>query len=511
MLPPRAGDEQQQRWSDDKASDETHSPEAERRVLRKVDMILMPILTVSYGLQYYDKAILGSAAIFGIIEDLGLSTTVNGVTSTLRYSTASAAFYWGYIVAVLPLALVLQRLPVAKALSTLIFFWGVCTILTVVVTSYEGLVVQRVFLGLLESSVSPGFVLITGQWYTKREQATRLGIWYSATGIFSCFSGVVNYGLGSAGGPLPSWKYMYLFAGSLTILWSFVVLVFVPDSPTLSQRWFNDEERVILARRSRQSMIGAIGSTKIKWEQVREAALDPKIYFFMLMGMAIYVTNGGVTAFGARIISSFGYDRLTTIAIQIPSGAFTCVTIYIFSWLSDRYKNITTLLIPLSCLPVIAGSLIIWQASWEHRGVPLFGFYLLATFGAPYVLVLALLARNVAGGTKKAIAGGAVFIGYCAGNVAGPYTVLTPQKAIKYRDTWIALICCMGATCLLSLLLRLVLMRENTRRDRAYGASGTHGASGDSGDSKEAIQDVLEKQEVMDLTDGQNKVFRYSL
>jgi hypothetical protein len=33
----------------------------------------------------------------------------------------TAAFYWGYIVAVLPIALILQRFPIAKALSFLIF------------------------------------------------------------------------------------------------------------------------------------------------------------------------------------------------------------------------------------------------------------------------------------------------------------------------------------------------------------------------------------------------------
>ncbi|KAM0790032.1 hypothetical protein ACM66B_005361 [Microbotryomycetes sp. NB124-2] len=510
MLPPTANNEDtKEKWSDDKASDETLNAQAERRVVRKIDLILMPILTISYGLQYYDKAILGSAAIFGIIEDLGLSTTRNGVVSTIRYSTASAAFYWGYAAAVLPVALVLQRLPIAKTLSLLIFLWGVCTILTVFVKSYEGLVVQRVFLGLLESSVSPGFVIITGQWYTKTEQATRLGIWYSATGIFSCFSGVVNYGLGSADGPLPSWKYMYLFAGSVTILWAFIVLLLVPDSPALSQRWFNEDERAILARRSKHSMIGAIGATKIKWEQVREAATDIKIYIFMLIAMSIYVVNGGVTAFGARIISSFGYPRLTTIALQIPSGAFTCVTIYLFSWLSDRYKNVTTYLIPLSTLPVIAGCLIIWLASWERRGVPLFGFYLLATFGAPYVLLLAMSARNVAGGTKKSIASGAIFLAYCCSNVAAPYTVLTPEKPIKYRTTWIVLISCMCATSLLSILLRLVLMRENRLKDVKFGAVGSQIGGGD---STEAIsEDVFEQQQVLDLTDKTNKVFRYTL
>jgi uncharacterized membrane protein len=69
-----------------------------------------------------------------------------------------------------------------------------------------------------QSAVSPGFVLVTSMWYTKEQQASRVGIWYSATGIFSMFSGVVNYGLGSTKGPSP-WKAMYYFAGAITMFW----------------------------------------------------------------------------------------------------------------------------------------------------------------------------------------------------------------------------------------------------------------------------------------------------
>lgn len=43
---------------------------AERRLVRKIDCLLMPLLTVTLGLQYYDKAVLGNAAVFGIIKDL---------------------------------------------------------------------------------------------------------------------------------------------------------------------------------------------------------------------------------------------------------------------------------------------------------------------------------------------------------------------------------------------------------------------------------------------------------
>lgn len=72
----------------------------------------------------------------------------------------------------------------------------------------------------------------------------------------------------------------YLFAGAFTILWAFVILFFIPDSPQTSHRWFNEEERAILARRSRESMIGAVGPTKFKWNHAREAATDIKLYIF---------------------------------------------------------------------------------------------------------------------------------------------------------------------------------------------------------------------------------------
>lgn len=51
----------------------------ERKVVRKIDTILLPILMLTLGLQYYDKAVLGSAAVFGILEDF---VSDQSVTST---------------------------------------------------------------------------------------------------------------------------------------------------------------------------------------------------------------------------------------------------------------------------------------------------------------------------------------------------------------------------------------------------------------------------------------------
>ncbi|KAK4702419.1 hypothetical protein P7C70_g3808, partial [Phenoliferia sp. Uapishka_3] len=116
-----------------------------------------------------------------------------------------------------------------------------------------------------------------------------------------------------------------------------------------------------------------------------------------------------------------------------------------------------------------------------------------------YVLLLALMSRNVAGSTKKSIAAGFVFIGYNVGNIIAPYLVFTPEKKVKYRSTWIAIIVGMVVASALSLFTRFLLQRENSRRDEVAKSS-----------SSEAL-DVQEKQEELDQTDIQNQAFRYSL
>ncbi|KAJ7288245.1 MFS general substrate transporter [Mycena rebaudengoi] len=422
----------------------------------------MPLLLVSYGLQYYDKAVFGSAAIFGMLEDLMIDTT--------RYATASSAFYWGYIVACYPMAFILQKFPLGRTLSAFILIWGVITMLTVVCTNYAGIVAQRVFLGIIESAVSPGFLLLTGLWYKREEQPSRIGFWYSATGLFSIFSGAVNYGIGKAaqGAPLSAWKYLYFFTGAWTILWAVLVFFFLPDNPA-SAWWLTPEERKLALLRLKRNQTG--GESKVfKFHQVKEALFSPQILAYFLMGQVHL--NGGVTAFGSQIVKGFGYSSLKTTLMITPAGATTAVSIWVSTWIVGRWKNTRTIMIPITCIPVLIGAAIIWKGTWQYRGLPLVGYNLLGCFGAPYVLLLSLSTANVAGYTKKASAfsAAAIFVGYNVGNIAAPYLVDTTTKAQHYPMVWINLTgypVVMAFTSLLSILLRFYFIRENSIRDQA--------------------------------------------
>ncbi|CAE6491324.1 unnamed protein product [Rhizoctonia solani] len=483
-------------------------PEAERRLLRKIDLLLMPLLTISYGLQYYDKAIFSSASVFGLLQDMDLIVTSGNppVSSTTRFSTATAAFYWGFLVASYPMSFLLQKFPVGRTLSLMVILWGVVVMLTVVVTSYPGIIVQRVFLGVIESVVSPGFVIISSMWYKRSEQPIRIGIWYSATGLFSIFSGAVNYGIGKGAqdAPLATWKYMYIFAGSWTIAWGILLFFLLPDNP-MSARLFSLKERQLAVRRLRDNMTG-VESKKFKRSQFIEAITDIKIWIFMLMGAALYVTNGGVTAFGAQIVKSFGYSSLKTILMLTPGGATTAVSIYVTGWIAARWKNSRTLLIPITCMPVMVGAIMIWKYDWSHRGPLLVGYYLLAIFGAPYVLLLSLSTANVAGHTKKTFSAAAIFIGYNVGNIVAPYLIDTTTRAKHYPKAWISIIVVMIFSSVTSLVLRTMYIVENRRRDSI---AQQEVKRNEYDDEKRLDNREAEGAAWSDLTDKQNPYFRY--
>ena len=83
------------------ASSVTVTPELNRRCRRRIDLILMPMMFISFGLQYMDKTCLTGAALFGIVEDLDLYkvTAYDGkpALDLSKYSYTSLIFYWGYL------------------------------------------------------------------------------------------------------------------------------------------------------------------------------------------------------------------------------------------------------------------------------------------------------------------------------------------------------------------------------------------------------------------------------
>ncbi|KAL8801890.1 MAG: hypothetical protein Q9182_004179 [Xanthomendoza sp. 2 TL-2023] len=481
--------------------------EVERRVVRKIDLFLIPLMWIGYGLVYYDKypdlltldhqAILGSAVLFGVTNDLHLSvvdrSTTPPTTSTQRLSWATSLFYFGMLAGLYPLTFLLQRFNMGRVLGAVVILWGLVAMLTATVTSWQGLFAQRFFLGFVESIIPTGFMCIVSGYYTQEEQALRQSWWFSSTGGWTIIGGALNYGFAQiTGGALKRWQYIYLLAGALTVLFG-VVCFWIPNSAV--DAWFlTAEERVVAVERLRKGQTG-VRCQMVKREQLKEAVLDVKVWLVAFMMAGAYTVNGAVSGFGPLIVSTFGYTTLDSILLQFPLGGIVLVFILLTGYLSSRIANIRLLLLIICCLPVIAGCAMIWKSTWSRRApTPVAGYTIIGFFGPVVSLIISVGMANVAGATKKSFMAGTIFVAYCVGNIVGPQLIKTQTLRRHYPELWLGLIICYSIVIILALILHHHLRTENKKRNALP--------------RDEAERDKLAFN---DLTDQENRYFRYVL
>ena len=68
-----------------------------------------------------------------------------------------------------------------------IFVWGVAMACHAACTNFGGLLACRFVLGICEGSVTPGFMVVTSMFYTRKEQTLRVGYWCSTLSFdFPC-------------------------------------------------------------------------------------------------------------------------------------------------------------------------------------------------------------------------------------------------------------------------------------------------------------------------------------
>lgn len=474
--------------------------EAERRVVRKIDKFLMPAMMIGYGLVYYDKAILGSAALFGMTTDLQLAVTdpMTGKTDTSRLSWATSIFYFGQLVGSYPMTYAVQRFDTRFVLGPAVLVWAVICAATAGVGTWQGLLVQRFFLGFTESVIPTTFMTLVSSYYTQREQSLRQTWWFSGTGWFTVLGAAFNYGFAQIN-PTPtpntkmlrSWQYIYIFAGALTFLFGLWCIFVLPA------RFLDPEERVVAVERLRAGQTGVQTSEKgvVKSKQVWEAVGDAKVWLVALMMGSAYTVNGAVTGFGPLIVSTFGYTPVESILFQLPLGFVSAIGIPLVGWFCGRYRNMRIPTLIICCLPVVAGYVIIWKSGWGYRPVaPVVGYSIIGFFGPVVGLTISLGAGNVAGETKKSFMAAAVFVAYCVGNIVGPQLVRSETKSEHYPALWTGLIIFYVVTILASSALYVLLRRENRRRDQL----GL--------DERERDRFAFK-----DLTDEENPYFRYVL
>lgn len=323
-------------------------PEASRKVLRKIDMYILPFLCITYALQFIDKTSLGYSSVYGLLTDTHLAGQ--------QYSWTSSIFYFGYLLAEYPGIAVLQKFPVAKFLGVNIILWGAILMTTAACSSFAGVATVRFLLGMTEATISPGFVAVTGIWWTRAEQAGRSALWISFLGVGSFVGVLVAYGIGhisstAAGGGLSPWKYIFLILGAVTVVWGVVFTLFVPDGPA-SVKWLSEEEKVVAVQRIVANKTGT-KSRRYDMAQVWEAVTDPAVIILGLISFVNAIASGGL-AFGSLIIQGLGFTPINTTLMNLPLSTVQFVAQLGCGFLFTKIPNSKLHIASLAMIPPVS-------------------------------------------------------------------------------------------------------------------------------------------------------------
>lgn len=182
-------------------------PAAEVRLVRKIDLRVLPMVFLMYFFTFLDRTNLGNAKGAGIEADLGLGV--------YGFNIGACLYYIVYFFADIPAALSVKRFGfIMLPLSCIMF--GVVTLGTAFISNSAGFYVVRVLLGLTESFQFPGLSYVISRYYRRSEVTTRVSFFMlAAAGFAGGFGGLLASALLALGkiGTVTGWRNIFLVEG----------------------------------------------------------------------------------------------------------------------------------------------------------------------------------------------------------------------------------------------------------------------------------------------------------
>ncbi|KAG0684137.1 hypothetical protein C6P40_003115 [Pichia californica] len=462
------------------------TPEEDKKLRWKLDMIVLPLFCFLYMNQFMDKTGISFASIMGIQKDYKMVGQM--------YSWTNSGFYLGYLFGSPFAAIILQKVPTIKFISAVIVIWGLVQCLHCTPKTYGAFMFLRVFLGFLESFVAPIYVIILNQYYRYTEHFGRTGVFYGFNGVGTIFLSAISSALykHSNSYPLKGYKILFLIIGLMTILNGFLIMLIIPNNPT-EAKFLTEREKEIVVERIRHNNQG-FGNKKFKWEQALEVCKDPRSYIYLLLSLSVAIPNGGISGFGTIILKSFGYSTLKSLLMKMPVGAFELCGLAILPVFSIFVKSRMALAISYMVIVLVMTCLLAFSVDINAE---LVGYWFIGISPIGIILITSCVTSNTAGHTKKLLTNAITLMGYSAGNVIGPQT-FRADDAPKYNPAKAGMVGCYCAAIFFMCLLTGYNIWENKRRDKQRAEEG----------DKYVIPENLE---FADLTDFQNPEFRYRI
>ncbi|KAL2009378.1 hypothetical protein VTN00DRAFT_7572 [Thermoascus crustaceus] len=450
----------------------------EKALLRKLDLRLLPPVTLLYLLSFLDRSNVGNAKLEGLTEDLNMSGN--------QYLNGLTLYFVGYVLFEIPCNIVLKRTTPRFWLPTLTLVWGIVSTLLGVVQNYSGYLSSRFFLGVAEAGLFPGVVFYLSMWYKRNEQHFRIALFFTAASLAGAFGGILAWGIAhmrGAGG-YNGWRWIFILEGLFTVVFSAIAYFWVYNWPSTAE-FVTPEEREFIKLRLKNDS-DSVREESFSWESVFKAFKDVKVWLYGLGFHTMALPMYTLSLFLPTIIKELGYSAAQAQLLTVPPYAVATILTLIVAVLSERTRLRAPFIIGSSALAAIGYIILLAQ---HTPGVSYFGTILAAAGIYPAVaIVLSWPANNVSGQTKRAIANAMqISIGNC-GSVIGTQLYRTETQPRFFLGHGFAL-GYLIANMVVTTIQFFFLRRENAKKEQERERRGLTAFMGDIGEDFQGDED----------------------
>ncbi|KAK4072678.1 uncharacterized protein Triagg1_5723 [Trichoderma aggressivum f. europaeum] len=348
----------------------------EKKLVRKLDLYIIPLVMALYLFSFLDRVNIGNARLYGLEEDLNLSSQ--------QFQVAVSILFVTYLLFEVPSNLVLKLFTPRRWIAFIVTAWGIIATLTGLVESYGSLIACRLLLGVVEAGLFPGLSVYLTFFYTKHELALRIGYLFVSAAIAGALGGLLAYGIGHMDGVrgMSGWRWIFIIEGIPSVVLGVVTLIALPnDAP--SAYFLTEEDKVLMEERHKRDYGNTASSREFSRRDMMKAFTDWKVWAFSFAQFGVDTMLYGFSTFLPTIISALG--EWTTAQVQlltIPCYFLGAVAYMSIAMLSDRLQMRGVFCVIFGMISVVGYAILLSDSS---PGVHYFGCFLVA--GGLYVVV----------------------------------------------------------------------------------------------------------------------------
>lgn len=303
----------------------------DRALVWKIDLWLIPWLSLLYLLSFLDRTNIGNARVAKMEPDINMEGR--------DYNDALTIFFVSYALAEPVTNVLLKYYSPRVFFTAIILLWGIIMTLMGLVRNQAGLLACRFMLGLAEAGLFPGVNYYLSCWYKRSELGFRAALFFSAAALAGSFGGLLAAAITNMDGVggYEGWRWIFILEGLMTVFVGLFCWWMIFDFPDTA-RFLTREEKLRTMRRLTADNQARAETEKLNRKYIISALVDWKTWGYAVLYMGCLCPLYSFSLFLPTILLGMGYQGTKAQLMSVPPYAAAAAMTVFIGWLADRTR-----------------------------------------------------------------------------------------------------------------------------------------------------------------------------